>query len=148
MTLVEFLGAASNLATAIGVAVAASQLFATRRQALTTFEDSLNAQYRALVERIPVASLLGDPLRRIELRRLLPHFYHYFDLCNEQAFLYKNARVSKKTWVSWKDGIETNMRRPAFAAAWTEIARRSPTDFDHLRELCPPAADSSIAARA
>jgi hypothetical protein len=138
MTYIEILGAASNLATAVGVAVAASQLFATRRQAVSAFEDSLNAQYRALIDRIPMEALLGEALSAVSLAGVLPHFYRYFDLCNEQAFLRKHRRVSERTWENWKDGILSNMGRPAFAAAWIEIATRAPADFDHLREICPP----------
>jgi hypothetical protein len=139
LTPLELLSAVSNFATALGVAVAASQLFATRRQALTSFEDSLNSQYRAVIERIPMEALLGEPVRGAELIGLLPHFYRYFDLCNEQAFLFKRERVSENTWKNWEEGIASNLSRPAFAAAWSEIARRAPSDFDYLRALCPPA---------
>ena len=69
---------------------------------------------------------------------LLPHFYRYFDLCNEQAFLHDRGRISKSTWANWEDGIRTNMRRPAFVLAWAEVAARANNDFEHLRELCPP----------
>lgn len=134
----EILGAISNAATAIGVAVAAWQLLVTRQQARSSFEDSLTSQYRALIERIPLEALLGERMSEDDVKRALPHFYRYFDLCNEQAFLFRHERVSEKTWENWKDGIFSNLKRPAFARAWAEIAARAKSDFDYLRELSPP----------
>lgn len=138
MSLLEILSAVSSIATAIGVAVAAYQLFVTRRQATTTFEDTLNIQYRQSIEKLPIEALFGEPLKEQELSSLIPHFYRYFDLCNEQAFLFSLGRVSKKTWQNWEDGIKGNMDRPAFQAAWNEVARRASGDFESLRTLCPP----------
>lgn len=134
----EELSEISNVATAIGVAVAAWQLLVTRRQAVSSFEDSLTSQYRSLVKDIPLPALLGEPISEGEMEAALPHFYRYFDLCNEQVFLFHNGRISKKTWVNWEEGIRTNLYRPAFADAWAQIAARADLDFSHLRELCPP----------
>lgn len=139
MTTPEVLNELSNVATAIGVAVAAWQLFTTRQQAATAFEDSLTNQYRTLIERIPVEALFGEDIPEQKRTELLPHFYRYFDLCNEQVFLQKKGRVSAETWENWKDGITSNMSRPAFARAWAHVAERASGDFEHLRALCPPA---------
>lgn len=138
MTLIEFLSALASAATAAGVAVAAYQLLMTRKQALTTFEDSLNSQYRIAIERLPLEALFGEAIPSNEIDALLPHFYRYFDLCNEQAFLRMSKRISERTWRNWEDGIKSNLNRPAFAAAWSEVAARANDDFEHLRNLCPP----------
>lgn len=138
MTIAEGLASVASVATAVGVGVAAYQLFVARQQARTTFEDSLNAQYRAVIERIPLEALFGEQIGKEEVFSHLLHFYRYFDLCNEQAFLQKAGRISKKTWQNWGEGIRTNMSRPAFALAWSEVAARARCDFDYLRELCPP----------
>ena len=145
MSLLEVLSALSSIATAVGVAVAAYQLFITRRQATTTFEDTLNTQYRQAIERLPIEALFGEPLKEQDQSGLLPHFYRYFDLCNEQAFLFSLGRVSKKTWKNWEEGIKGNMVRPAFKAAWNEVARRAGGDFESLRKLCPPLATATDA---
>lgn len=145
MSPLEVLSALSSIATAIGVAVAAYQLLITRRQATTTFEDTLNTQYRQAIERLPIEALFGEPLKEQAQSGLLPHFYRYFDLCNEQAFLFSLGRVSEKTWKNWEEGIKGNMARPAFQAAWNEVARRARGDFELLRELCPPQATASDA---
>ena len=136
MPLPEVLTALSNIATATGVAVAAYQLLIARRQATTSFEDNLNTQYRQVIEPLPLEALFGEPLKE-DLSGLLPHFYRYFDLCNEQAFLFSLGRVSEKTWKNWEEGIKGNMARPAFKAAWHEVARRAKGDFESLRKLCP-----------
>jgi hypothetical protein len=142
MTAIEILSAVSSVATAVGVAVAAYQLLVVRKQAVTTFEDSLNSQYRVSIERIPLEALLGEQLRADDLHGLLPHFYRYFDLCNEQAFLHKHGRITTKTWKNWEEGIKSNLQRPAFATAWAEIAKRAGDDFSSLRALCPPKSGS------
>lgn len=138
MTFFESVPVLASGATAIGVAVAAYQLFFVRRQATTSFEDSLNNQYRSVIERLPIEALFGDTLRDEDQANLLAHFYRYFDLCNEQAFLHSTGRVSEKTWRNWEEGIKSNLARPAFEVAWFEVARRATGDFHSLRALCPP----------
>ena len=138
MSPLEVLSALSSIATAIGVAVAAYQLSVTRRQATTTFEDTLNTQYRQAIERLPIEALFGEALNEQHQAGLLPNFYRYFDLCNEQAFLFSLGRVSDKTWKNWEDGIKGNMSRPAFRNAWKEVTHRANGDFESLRKLCPP----------
>lgn len=138
MQALEVLAALSSMATAIGVGVAAYQLQVTRKQSVTGFEDSLAAQYREIASTLPLKALLGESLTTEEHSDRLQYFYRYFDLCNEQAFLHRNGRVSDSTWTFWKDGILTNLRRPAFAAAWQEIASRAMDDFNELKSLCPP----------
>ena len=138
MNVLEALSAISSVATAVGVGVAAYQLFFVRRQSMTSFEDSLNAQYRIAIEQIPIEALFGEALNTHDPEHLLVHFYRYFDLCNEQAFLHSNGRISAKTWHNWKSGIESNLARPAFADVWAVVACRSKGDFSSLRVLCPP----------
>ena len=138
MQFLEVLSALSNVATAFGVGVAAYQLLITRKQRVTTFEDSLSAQYRQVASALPVNALLGESLTNEEHDAHLKHFYRYFDLCNEQVFLHKSGRISKSTWDFWKDGILTNLRRPAFATAWQEIASKANDDFSELRLLSQP----------
>lgn len=138
MQLIESLTALSNLATAIGLGVTAYQLLITRKQNVTTFEDSLAAQYRQVASTLPLEALLGEPLDEATHKANLPYFYRYFDLCNEQVFLNKHGRISGATWTFWEDGIRTNLNRPAFARAWSEIARRAKDDFDELRVIYPP----------
>ena len=144
MQIHEFFSDLSNNATAIGVGVtaigvsfAAYQLHVTQKQSITTFEDSLTIQYRQIAATLPLKALLGESLTDEEHKFYLQFFYRYFDLCNEQAFLYKNGRISESTWELWKDGILTNLLRPAFAKAWEEIARRAKDDFNELRLLSP-----------
>jgi hypothetical protein len=125
MQTIEVFSALLDNATAIGVGVAAIgigfaayQLHVTQKQSVTTFEDSLTAQYRQVASTLPLKALLGESLTDEEHKFYLQYFYRYFDLSNEQAFLYKNGRISESTWEFWKDGILTNLRRLAFAKAW------------------------------
>lgn len=143
MQILDTLPILSNIATAIGVGVAAYQLRITRKQSITTFEDSLAAQYRQIVSTLPLKALLGEPLSNEEHYDHLQHFYRYIDLCNEQAFLHETGRVSDQTWTFWEDGIRVNLCRPAFARAWQEIASRAKDDFNELRSLCPPTAGAN-----
>lgn len=107
-------------------------------QARTAFEDSLAREYREIIHTLPVDAMLGEELSEGAHSAALPTFYKYFDLCNEQAYLQKRDRIRKKTWAEWLEGIHENLSQPAFARAWTEIARRAPNTFDELREIVQP----------
>jgi hypothetical protein len=133
MNFLDWLKDFAPIVTAVGVGVAAIQLWNTKRQAVTTFEDSLASEYRQITARLPTSALLGEALS-VDLSKVhLGDFYLYFDLCNTQIFLRQIGRINGQTWRFWADGIRTNLSRPAFAAAWTDIARRSNKDFSELR---------------
>lgn len=138
LTMIDKLNAAASIATAIGVFLAVWQLWLAHKQSVTAFEDSLAKEYRDLAATLPTKALLGEDLTRDEHEKHFDEFYRYFDLCNEQAFLHRGGRISKRTWEFWRDGITSNMRRPAFERAWTEVSARANGDFSELRELCPP----------
>jgi hypothetical protein len=135
MNIHEKLTLAASGATSLGILAAAWQLWLTHRQQIVQFEDTLNREYRELAERLPVKAHFGESLSDKEHVKKLEEFYRYIDLTNEQVFLRQRGRVSKKTWVMWRDGIRSNFRRPAFKAAWEEIKRRSNGDFKELRAL-------------
>ena len=138
MTCLEILSALANVATAAAVCVAAWQLHLTKRQAQTSFEDSFAKEYRDLISKLPTKALLGHPLNDQEYITHFDEMYHYFDLCNEQIFLSKVGRISDETWVFWQEGIKTNLTRPAFERAWSEIAAKASDDFSELKSLVPP----------
>lgn len=126
---------AANVATAIGVVVATWQIRQSKQQAQSNFEDSLNAQYRALLAELPLEALLGRRLEDDTLKKHLPVFYRYFDLSNEQAFLHERRRVRSKTWANWREGIEQNMARPAFWRAWEILHPDLDGSFDELKRV-------------
>lgn len=135
MTATDILAAAANLATAIGVLVAAWQLYLAKGQAESQFEDSLSAQYREMLEALPLMALLGRRLEAEELTAHLAVFYRYFDLCNEQAFLAARGRVRPNTWQNWKDGIVQNLCRPGFWQAWNVLLPDLDGSFDDLKRV-------------
>jgi hypothetical protein len=132
------LQAVASLATSIGAVFAGSQLWFVRQQGKTGFEDQLTEQYRAIIHGLPIEALLGDHLDDHQIEESLPAFFRYFDLCNEQAYMKKRRRVRAKTWAEWSEGIGQNMKRPAFARAWSIIAERAYPSFGELRTLFPP----------
>lgn len=136
--LLELFNTLIAASTAIGVFIAGRQLFLSKRLAVTQFEDQFSTQYRELIRRVPVKALLGHRLSDDELREALPAFYHYFDLSNEQVFLREKGRIGDDTWEEWKVGIQQNLKRPAFLAAWSYIASQAPDSFDELRRIVPP----------
>lgn len=145
MSVADLLQGASNVATAIaavftafGAWAAVRQLRLLEQQSVTSFEDGLVDEYRDIAKDLPLDALLGVDMSAPRVAEVLPVFYRYFDLCNQQVFLHKQGRIREETWVLWKDGIESNLRRPAFARAWAEIAAKAIGDFDELRALCPP----------
>ena len=98
----------------------------------------MTQQYREIIRNIPVVVLLDDEENELpdeQLNELLDDFYRYFDLCNEQAFLRQNRRVSKETWENWCDGMRSNMKRKYFAKAWSRIKVKTSDDFQELKLL-------------
>src|ERR1035437_3523666 len=128
----------SSFATAIGVLIAAWQLWRAYRQSITTFEDSLASEYRELAATLPTKALLGERLTDREHNDSFDKFYRYFDLSNEQAFLHGCGRISLSTWQFWREGIASHLRSPAFRRAWNEVCRRDKAVFSELRTLSPP----------
>jgi hypothetical protein len=117
-----------SIGTAVGVIALFMQVRVSKKQALTTFEDTMTKQYREIAQEIPLKALLGEDLEDSKYVDALPWFFQYVDLSNEQIFLRQKGRVSKETWAQWRDGIRSNLRRPVFAKAWTEIKMRAPTE--------------------
>jgi hypothetical protein len=131
----NILNTLAALATTIGVIVGVVQIRLGRKQAITQFEDSMAREYRELVSKLPTKILLGEEVSDEEYKLHFDELYHYIDLTNEQIFLRRNNRISIKTWENWQGGIKTNLRRPVFKKAWTEIKEKSNGDFRELRLL-------------
>ena len=135
--IVDIVSLIANGFTALGVIAAAWQIRLTHKQAVTSFEDAFAKEYRELASKLPTKAFLGEPFSEEEHIRHFDEMYHYFDLCNEQAFLRHAGRISDATWKFWLDGISSNMKRPAFARAWNEISTRADGDFEELLNLFP-----------
>lgn len=80
-------------------------------------------------------ALLGKELTLDEAKKARDGIYFYVDLSNEQVFLRQNGRVSDATWILWRDGIGSNLSRPAFEEAWKEFKKEAPNIFLELRRL-------------
>ncbi|MES2424222.1 MAG: hypothetical protein V4562_07325 [Pseudomonadota bacterium] len=128
------LSAIANLVTAAGVFAAIWQLRITKVIAQLQFEDSLEKEYRDLAARIPTKVFFGAELNDSEYESARDEFYRYVDLSNVQVSLRIRGRISEMTWESWCEGIEFNLRLPAFEKAWIEIKEQT-TTFQELRTL-------------
>lgn len=125
----------ASIATAVGVAFAVVEFRDSRKLAQSTFEDSLDQQYRDLAMSIPVDALIGKATpddRKMDVRELI---YNYLDLSNEQISLRKKNRITKDTWHDWCSGIESNIKKPAFMDVWNEIKSEAPGSFSFLERL-------------
>jgi hypothetical protein len=123
------------LATAIGVCIAAWQIWENRKLTQTSFEDGLDQQYRNLAMDIPVDALIGKPIKDNKKDVLREIIYNYLDLCNEQTYLWQKKRISKNRWKDWNDGIKDNLAKPAFKEVWDEIKKKAPGTFTALELL-------------
>jgi hypothetical protein len=90
------------------------------------------------MQRLPLDVMLGKAVSELTYTEALPTLFHYIDLCNDQAFLHEQGRISTATWRQWREGIEQNFKRPAFQRAWSEVAAALPDTFDELRRVVPP----------
>ena len=125
----------ASIATAFGVIFAACQLWLSKRLAQVTFEDSLDQQYRNLAMQIPVDVLLGKNSPENNYSDIREIIFNYLDLCNEQVYLRKKKRVSETRWKEWSEGIEFNLRKPAFKEIWEEVKHEAPNEFTSLTVL-------------
>lgn len=138
----SFIGGIGSGVAGVGAVAAFWQLRLLKTQSVTSFEDGLVDEYRDIAKELPLDALLGVDMSPQDVAQALPAFYRYFDLCNQQLFLHQEGRIRKATWALWRDGIVSNLQRPAFARAWAEIAAKAAGDFDELRALCPPQANA------
>ena len=125
----------ASVATAIGVAVAAWQIWQARKLNGASFEDSFDQQYRELSFSIPVDALLGKKLDKSLESQAREAVYNYLDLCNEQIYQRSKHRVSKERWHEWALGMKNNLNRPFFAQVWLEVKTSAPGSFSFLEEL-------------
>src|SRR5712692_2001912 len=128
--------ALASIATVILVILTWEQIRLVRKQATTTFEDSLAAQYRRIMESIPTDIWLGSQLKTLDIERQAQcrdAIYRYIDLSNEQAFLHTKKRVTDEAWNEWIEGIKGNMELPAFKEVWAEVVQKCPESFKELR---------------
>jgi hypothetical protein len=133
--------AGASVATVIAVFFVWQQITLARKQATTTFEDSLSEQYRKIMESIPTDIWLGSELKALDdgqRSRCRDAIYRYIDLSNEQAFLHDKKRITDDTWTQWRDGIKYNLRLPAFEEVWIEVKEKCPASFKELRALHNP----------
>jgi len=135
ITWLDVVATFASVATAVGVFLAWWQIRLAKQQATTQFEDNMAREYREIALRLPVKALLGEELDEKEYANALDDFYHYIDLTNEEIFLRQHGRISAKTWNNWRDGIKSNLSRPAFRKAWEEIKSRASDSFEELRLL-------------
>ncbi len=138
LTLIEV---SASIATVVPVFLVWQQITLARKQATTTFEDSLNEQYRRIMESIPTDIWLGSELKALgdeQRSRCRDAIYRYIDLSNEQAFLHDKKRITDDTWIQWKEGIKSNLRLPAFEEVWIEVKEKCPASFKELHALYNP----------
>lgn len=114
---------AAALATAGGLFFAGYQIILAKRQAVTTFEDGLSNEYRAVIHELPLLAVLGGELTDSEHEVAFESFYRYFELTNEQIFLRHEGRISDHTWEQWQNGIANLLELPAFESARRHFER-------------------------
>ncbi len=126
--------AAATCIAAAGVWYAHRQLHTSRQIAQLQFEDALAKEYRELANRLPTKILLGDELEEMEYPKAFDELFRYIDLSNEQVCLRQRGRISFEVWANWCEGIQSNLKLPAFARAWKEVKEKSES-FKELRRL-------------
>jgi len=131
--LIQSIGA---IATAMGVGIAAFQLWRAKQQATTAFEDDMAREYRSICKNLPTRVFFGESLSTSEMAGLLDDFYSYFDLSNSQVFFRQSGRVSENTWNLWAAGMRANLSLAAFSMAWSQIGPRVGTSFHEYKKSC------------
>jgi len=123
-----------NIATLAGVLFGAWQLKISKESQVAEYEARFVERYEVILARFPDEFVIG----RSELgdvdATLLRAFYSYFMLCDEQIASRQAGRIDSRTWVSWREGIGLNLRRPTFEKAWDELS--DVVRDDRLSHLC------------
>lgn len=135
MTFIDAFTLLSSIATAVGVGIAAYQIYVGSRQGIEAFEDGFSREYRELAATIPPRALLGVALTEEENNKHFDGLFRYFDLSNEQVFLRQEGRIRMETWEYWRDGMKSNFKKPAFRWAWDEIEKSGSKEFNEFRRL-------------
>lgn len=137
----DIIGAIASSISAIAAIVAAAGVWYARKQLKISkeisqlqFEDSLDKEYRELINRLKPKVLLGEELSEQDYQDAFNEIFHYIDLSNEQVYLRRRGRIGKEVWVSWRAGIVSNLALPAFARVWEEIKAKS-SSFEELRRF-------------
>ncbi len=131
----EIIQSIAAVAIAVGIIIAMKQLIYSKKNAIASFEDGLDHEYRQIINRIPIKAILGEELSKREFNGTLDDFFSYIDLSNEEVFLRQRGRISRKTWIYWRDGIKDNLKKPAFKRAWEHIKSSDLKIFSELKKL-------------
>jgi hypothetical protein len=101
--------------------------FALVHEARVTLEQRLGEEYRILLKDLPLAALVWEraddspePTAAREESELRSA-YRYFDLCNSQAFFFKQGQVRRRTWHAWRQGMVDHLRRQWFQDCWHQL---------------------------
>ncbi len=133
--IIEVLNTLVPYATVFGVGVAAYQIRRSNIQQRVMFEDSINKEYRDIIQRIPYKVLIGDEVPLSEANAVHNEIYNYMDLCNEQIYLRMSDRVSKKTWNNWQEGMKTNFELKVFNDTLGEVFEKLPSNSIELQSV-------------
>lgn len=135
MEIYETARVVASFATAIGVAIAAWQIRRNAEQTKTSFEDSLNKEYRELMRPVPLKALVGENVPGTEAEVAKEAIYNYLDFCNQQVYLRKQKRIRKSTWLEWQEGMKINLALPLFAEVAQLVFTRLPHIFCELKKV-------------
>ena len=121
MTWGEVANLIAEIATAVAVIIAVISLRQAKAQAQTAFEDSLVAEYRKIIHRVPYKALIGQKVSGYKESDALSDIYNYIDFTNEQIILRSKGRITKSTWNEWVEGIQSNLESKFIKGVWNKI---------------------------
>jgi hypothetical protein len=111
----------ASVATTLAIAAVVWQLVLTRRQMTASFERTFVERYERIIASVPLEMLTGESVDIARNEKVLRAFFDYFELCEEELYYRQARRVSDSAWSDWSEGIELNLRRPAFREAWATL---------------------------
>lgn len=133
LTLIEYLSF-ERVLSAIAVFLVFMQFRQSNKIAVLEFEESFDRQYRELMLPIPVSVLMTGVYEFRDYEPLREYVYNYLDLSNEQCFLASRGKFSKQTWVAWRAGMQSHMKKKIFTEVFEEVMRHNPNAFTYLRD--------------
>lgn len=125
----EWVTAIGGVVIIFGGGFAAFQLWLMTRQGHREFESLYVQRYWDLIDRLGVDAALGKDSARVS-RKDRRHLVAYVQLCEDEADMFEQGRVTSATWTIWQSGIDAMLRLPVVEEI---IYASEPGKFDTLK---------------
>lgn len=103
---IDWATAIGGIVVIVGGVFAIFQLWLMTRQGHRQFEHLYSQRYWVIMDRLSIEAQLGTSGTRKPRRSEQEALFAYVQLCEDEADMYEQGRVTRATWTIWKSGID------------------------------------------